>query len=166
MENIRQLFVSAGGATLSGVCIIGILSLLQVSKIQINPWDALRRWVGQFFGAEHTQKITLLEKNLEEIKALLESHIRISDERNANRDRRQILAFERELQWNVQHTKEDFEDVLETIARYEEYCATHPEYKNNIAKHAISHIDSVYDERLKKRDFAKVSQGGKENAGQ
>lgn len=82
-------------------------------------------------------------------------HIEDSDRRDADRARRRILAFERELQWDVKHSGEEFQDALETIRQYETYCAEHPQYRNHITGYAAAHIQETYQERLRKHDFLK-----------
>ena len=60
MEIIRELLLNAGGAVTAGAVVVAALSLLQVSKIQINPWDTIRRWIGGKFGAEQAADIAVL----------------------------------------------------------------------------------------------------------
>lgn len=89
----------------------------------------------------------------QETRDRLDEHIRMDDERDADSHRQRILQFNNELLRDIPHTKEDFTEVLAEIDTYERYCATHPNYKNNRAVHAIAHISKVYDERLEKHDF-------------
>ena len=53
----------------------------------------------------------------------------------------------------IPHTREEFIEVLTEIDYYERFCATHPDYKNNRAVHAIDNIGRVYNERMKEHDF-------------
>lgn len=151
----QNLFFSAGGGVMAFavLCAFGfLLSRIEVSKIKLNPWSAIRRWTGDFFGAEHMKEIAALKSELENIKQLLEAHVQESDRRNADNCRRRILSFERELGWNVQHTREDFEDIMAIVFQYENYCREHEAYKNHIAEHAIAHIGEEYDALLRKKE--------------
>ena len=157
METVKKIFESAGGAwvALGSFALLGwFLSKIEVSKIKINPWATIRKWIGDTFGKEHGEQITALETRLQAIEELLTRHIHNSDRRDAERSRRRILEFEREIQWDIKHSKEEFEDMLETIRQYESYCTEHPDFKNHVAVEAIAHIHEVYRERLRKRDFA------------
>ena len=53
----------------------------------------------------------------------------------------------------IQHTREDFIEILAVIDDYESYCRDHKEYKNNRAVCAIENIKRVYMDRLQKHDF-------------
>lgn len=169
MNAFQKIFDSVSGAWIgaaSFVLVGFLLSRIDVAKIKINPWSAIRKAVGDFFVKEQIDRIDKFETEIKVVKEnvqkavdLLQTHVRDSNRRNAERARRHILAFEREIQWDVKHSKEEFEDVLETVQRYEDYCAAHPDFKNHVAGEATNHIKEVYRERLRKHDFA--PQGGK-----
>ena len=129
----------------SGLLIV-ILSLLEVSKIKINPWSALAKGIGRAINSEIITKIESLQNQLD-------SHIQRYETHNANECRTRILHFDNEILRDIPHTKEEFIEVMAEIDGYEEYCATHPQYKNNRAIHAIENINRTYNERLKKHDF-------------
>ena len=93
-----------------------------------------------------------MEEAQAETRRLLDEHIRVDDERNADLHRTYILRFNMELRRGIQHTDEDFNEILYNIKCYEQYCKDHPEYQNNRAVHAIKHIENVYDERMDRTD--------------
>ena len=84
----------------------------------------------------------------------LEEHIQVDDERNANLLRTQILRFNDELIDDKHHTREHFIEILAIIDAYEDYCRSHPDYKNNRCICAVANIKRVYNERLQKHDFS------------
>ena len=137
---LQELLLGGGGL------LAAALTLLQISPIKVDPWSALAKALGRAVNAD-------LLRELSATKAALEEHIRLDDERNADAHRAKILAFNTELLRGIDHTREDFIEVLAEIDQYESYCRSHPEYKNNRAKHAISNIGRVYDDRLAKHDF-------------
>lgn len=51
------------------------------------------------------------------------------------------------------HTREHFIEILAVIDAYEDYCRSHPDYKNNRCICAVANIKRVYNERLQKHDF-------------
>lgn len=89
----------------------------------------------------------------------------MDDRRTADSRRAQILHFNNELLRPIDHTKEEFVEVLAKIDDYERYCEEHPEYPNNRAVLAIENIREVYKERLKKRDFLQESHAKDEEEG-
>ena len=129
----------------SGITVI-LMTLLEVSKIPINPWSTLAKWIGRALNAD-------LMAEIKELKNRLDEHIQTDDERNADLLRTQILRFNDELVHDTKHTKEHFDEILSIIHDYETYCRTHEDYPNNTGAHAISNISRVYDERLEKHDF-------------
>lgn len=129
-----------------GILTVVVLSLLEVSKININPWSALFRTVGRAMNREVLAEVKELKKQIEE-------HIRVDDERDADGHRSQILHFNVELIQEVPHTREDFIEILSVIDSYESYCRSHKEYKNNRAGCAIENIKRCYNDRLAKHDF-------------
>lgn len=100
---------------------------------------------------EETNRKILSE--LEDIKGTLREHIRVDDDRNADRSREYILRFNMELVREIKHTREDFIEALSKINEYEEYCTAHKDYRNNRAVLAIENIKRVYADRLEKHDF-------------
>lgn len=129
----------------SGITVI-LMTLLEVSKIPINPWSTLAKWIGRALNAD-------LMAEIKELKNRLDEHIQTDDERNADLLRTQILRFNDELVHDTKHTKEHFDEILSIIHDYETYCRTREDYPNNKCAHAISNISRVYDERLEKHDF-------------
>ena len=134
-------FLLGGGGLL---CLL--FGLVEIAPVKWNPWSALAKALGRAVNAD-------LLKELSATKAALEEHIRLDDERNADGHRAKILAFNTELLRGIDHTREDFIEVLAEIDQYEAYCRAHPDYKNNRARHAVANIGRVYDDRLAKHDF-------------
>ena len=138
--SISELLAGGGGL------VFILFSLVEIAPVKWNPWSALAKALGRAVNAD-------LLKELSATKAALEKHIQIDDERNADGHRAKILAFNTELLRGIDHTREDFIEVLAEIDQYESYCRSHPDYKNNRAKYAIANIGRVYNDRLKKHDF-------------
>ena len=154
--SIQEILTVLGvqGTVTLGVGVLVILSMLvEVSKIKINPWTKLAKWIGEKVNAEVLEELSSVKKELGDTKETLEGHITMDDERNADMHRAYILRFNTELLRNMRHTEEDFNEVLYNIDCYEQYCEEHPKYENNRAVMAIENIREVYKERMKKRDF-------------
>lgn len=142
-----------------GGCLIVLMTLVQVAPIKINPWSSIKNALsavghalGKVFNGAVIEKLDKMEAMQSETRKRLDEHIRVDDERNADLHRSYILRFNMELRRGMQHTDEDFNEVLYNIKCYERYCKDHPEYQNNRAVHAIRHIENVYDERMENGD--------------
>ena len=116
----------------------GILTFLQ---FLISRWDKKHDRL-----AEVKKAIDGLEEKILQLSQK-------SDERDAENRRVRILRFEDELQAEKRHSKESFDQVMQDITEYENYCRAHPDFKNHQTKATIEHIDKVYHDRLEKRDF-------------
>ena len=139
---------------------LGLPTLIQLSPLKINPWTLLGKalkWLWRGFcrslNADVLDKLDALEKEEKSTKVTLEAHIKIDDEREADKVRASILHFNNELLRSIPHTKEEFVEILAKIDWYNDFCETHKEYRNSRAVHAIANIERVYDERMKKHDF-------------
>lgn len=141
-----------------GVGILLVLSMLvEVSKIKLNPWSALARWLGKRANAEVLAELSYVKAELEKTKETLEAHVTLDDRRTADAHRARILHFNNELLRDIPHTKEEFIEILAEIDAYEKYCRENPDYPNNRARLAIETIQEVYKERLKKHNFLQES---------
>ena len=134
--------------------LFALLTILQISPIKINPWSALARSIGRALNKDVLDRLTTLEVEQKEIKSELAAQKALSDKREANGWRAEILRFNLELVKHTKHTREDYIEILDIIDKYETYCEIHKEYENNRAVHAIVNIERCYDDRLKNNDFA------------
>ena len=66
------------------------------------------------------------------------------DRENADEARRSILSFDDELRRNMDHSEESFNQVLQDIKYYRNFCRTHEDYENDKATSAIAHIRETY----------------------
>ena len=118
------------------------MSLIEISKIKINPWSAIGRLIGKFLG------ITGLSKKFD----ALEEKV---DENQAKTIRVRILRFGDELNEGRYHSKDSWDQCMDDIDAYETYVDKHPFFKNGITVATVQHIRAEYAERLEKRDWDK-----------
>lgn len=142
--SIQEILTGGGGV------LVVIMTLVQFAPVKVNPWSWLGRMIGRAINAD-------VSKRLDEIEKKLDGHITMDDRRMAESHRARILHFNNELLRDIDHTHEEFREVLSEIDDYEAYCDEHPDYPNNRAVLAIENIREVYKERLKKRDFLQES---------
>lgn len=133
--------------------ILGGMTLLQVAPIKIDPWSWIAQQVGRAINGEVLKELENVKAGQRETQAKLDNHVRLDDERNADTHRTRILQFNTELLRGIEHTREDFIEILSVIDLYERYCHEHPEYQNNRAVHAIANIGRIYDDLQRKRAF-------------
>lgn len=137
---------------------IGIASLVEISPIKINPWTWLSKAVAHAMGISELRKdmakmrndINELDRKIDELKIEEENKRELRDALSA---RRRILKFNDELLQGIRHSKEMFNNILEDITDYENYCHTHPNFINQRAVMAESNIKKVYQQCMDQHDF-------------
>lgn len=134
---------------------IGVLlaMVVEIAPIKINPLSWVLQWIGRAINSEVLGEVKDIRRAQTDTRKVLDEHIRVDDERNADLHRTRILQFNKELLRNLPHTREDFIEVLAEIDHYDRYCREHPDYENHRAVRAIANIERVYDKRLQKHDF-------------
>lgn len=77
------------------------------------------------------------------------------DERNAKAARIRILHFGDELLHSPdqRHSKEHFDEILQSITEYNQYCKDHPNFKNHMTEATTKHILKTYDKCLEENAF-------------
>ena len=157
MEEILNFCLNHLGSVMAGGSglVVAIMSVIQVSKIEINPQSWIATQLGNALNAGVIKEIKEIKTEQEETKKKLDEHIEESEERKTDTYRSRILRFNNELVRKLGHTEEDYNEILEIIDRYEDYCGTHPGYKNNKCAHAIKNVERMYDEMLRINGFLK-----------
>lgn len=94
-----------------------------------------------------------VQAELAGVKAALKSLEERIEQSDAVSSRTHILRFDDELLSKVKHSKEYFRQILEDIDVYEEYCGSHPDFKNGYTVAAVEHIRTVYNQCLEENSF-------------
>ena len=135
-----------------GVLII-LAGMIKIPKIQLNLWNWIGRTVGRSINREMMEQFGTLEEEVKGIKQEVDTLKKEEELERVRQARQRILRFNDEILFNKRHSKEHFDEVLDDIDIYEDYCATHEDYENNKAVLAISTIREVYKECLRDHDF-------------
>ena len=75
------------------------------------------------------------------------------DKNQAETYRTRILRFNGEIKRGVHHDEEEFNDAIEAINGYEDFCKRNPNYPNNKAVLAIKNIKHAYEKAYENNDF-------------
>lgn len=138
--SLKEILMGGSGA------LVVLATLLEVSKIKINPWSSLFRFIGRCINAELIAKVDSMEAKMEK-----------SDEAREKKDavdiRNRILLFGDEARRGVKHSEEHFNQVLEDITDYELYCSKHPDFPNEKAVITCRRIKEIYEKCLREKDF-------------
>lgn len=152
--------------TVLGVIAIALSGVVQVSKVQLNPWSA----VGRLLLIPVTKiRDMMIAPLLNEFVALNTRVIRLSEEIEAlnqeqmntkKRDRektkstlrRSILRFGDECRIRQKHSKEMFDNALTDISDYERLVNLTSD-PNGVLTGAIEIINEAYSKCLRDNDF-------------
>lgn len=131
----------------------GVLSIIEVSKIKLNPWSAILAWLGDKLMGNLKTEVTEMKKQMgdvrDDVQELRQEHR--EDEAKAARDR--ILRFGDEVYQGVHHSKEYFDHILADISAYNRYCECHKDFQNEMTVLTAQHIEETYKKCLKEHRF-------------
>jgi len=126
--------------------IVALSAIIQISPIKLNPWSWIAKKVGKAVNQEVIDKVDKMEIDLKNMRAKM-------DENNAKNARTKILRFGDELMHGVKHSKDSFDDILNTITEYDRYCLEHKDFKNRVTESTVRHIQGVYDKCMEGHSF-------------
>ena len=128
------------------LALMGGMTLLQLTPIKVDPWTWLARKVGRAVNGELLDRMEKLEATVK----LMEEK---SSEQAAKSTRIRILRFGDEILHGIHHSKEHFNQILQDITEYEQYCREHPNFKNNMTVLTTKHIMEVYSACFEDNNF-------------
>ena len=123
---------------------IGILTAcapVLVALVGIIPTIVSNRKKTQKSIAESNEQI---ESRVSKIQSTLDAHIREDEDEKARNQRYRILRFYDEMCEGRKHSESHFEDILDDIDNYEQYCASHSGFRNSRGKVAMEAIKATY----------------------
>lgn len=147
LNDIAILVRDNGGIIAVGLAII--MSLVEVSPIKINPWS----WIGNVLNKGIIDRLDKQAKDMDNMQQQITNIQKEVNENSATSSRYRILRFDDELLHGMRHTKEHFDQILVDIDIYEKFCIRNPDFKNNLAVMAISHIKGVYQKCSAENSF-------------
>ena len=102
------------------------------------------------------------EESIKNLQTTLDSHIKENENEKARNQRYRILRFYDEICEGRRHSESHFEDILDDISDYEQYCQKHPDFKNSRGAIAMKEIEETYKIVKKKGTFLTFEEKGKE----
>ena len=144
METSTDIITKIAQYILLGV--VGVGTVLEVSKIKINPWSWLFKRIGKVVNEELITRVDNLEKSVKD----LEMH---DAENGAVNWRMQILRFADDYRTGRRYTKEHWDEMLAIIDKYEAFCESHPSFPNERTILTIKYLKHTYTQLLKDNSF-------------
>lgn len=154
LSDIISLATLKSTLSTGGIIFVVIASLLQISKININPWDAILSWVGDRINKKLTKRLDEMEAKIDGVEVKLDGHITESELKDIQDTRRDILEFANACMNGRKHTKEQFDFVLKECDDYEVYIES-KNIKNGVVTSAIKEIRRLYEKCMQEKSFLK-----------
>ena len=155
--NLKEIFDNLNLGNLSIICFLA-LSLIEISPIKVNPWSMLIKWIARLLGISDLKtEIVQVRDRMDELEKKIDNMQISNDEKNQLKEalaaRRRILRFNDELLLKIKHSKEMFNDILKDITDYDNYCRTHPDFKNKKAVFAEENVARAYQDCMENNSF-------------
>ncbi len=90
------------------------------------------------------------DESIKQLQDTLNRHIKEDEDERARNQRYRILRFYDEICEGRKHSENHFEDILDDISDYEQYCAKHTDFRNSRGKIAMEEIQETY-KRIKNK---------------
>ena len=149
MEDFNNIVSTASGLTIIG----GLIALL------VKP---IREWIsGKLDRKDRSreefrnlnERMDALDGKIEDVRSDIQNVRDDSERDKAERSRTQILRFCDEIYEGRLHTKEHFDEILDVMSFYNDYCDQHPLFLNERTKHAQRIIKDTYHDCMVKKTF-------------
>ena len=138
---------------LAGAGTVVFTTLIEKSKSKYKPWSWLAQRFGKAINNEMLVKLDKLEKKIDELEKIDKQQDEERAKENALEARRRILRFADKCRRYEKHSEECFNNVLEDISTYKDYCQQHPFFENEKAAISISIVENAYKRCYENDDF-------------
>ena len=85
-----------------------------------------------------------MENRMDKLQSSFDSHVKDYEATKASAQRYRILRFYDEVCEGRKHSESHFEDILDDIDSYEQYCDHHHEFRNSRGHLAMQYIRNTY----------------------
>ena len=130
-----------------------LATVVEITTIKINPWSLLFSAVGKAINKDNAEKLDKLGKDIETLHDQNKTITETLERKDAEDARNHILRFGDEIKNKVRHSEEYFNQILDDITKYEQYCESHKDFKNARTVATVQIINEVYQKCLKEKDF-------------
>lgn len=140
---------------LLGVIVLGLgglSTLFEVSKIQINPWSSLFKWIGKKMNAEVMDEIKDLKKSEEEIRKEQEKIKRQQAIDTADTIKAEVFSFYNECKRGLKHSEAEFNHIAQQNKKYLAIIEITKE-PNGVYEMEYEYIMEIFKKAMAENDF-------------
>lgn len=138
---------------LTGAGASTIATVVQKCSSKYKPWSWLAQSLGKAINKEMIDKLDTVQTKIVELEEMDKAQNEERYKENALEARRRILRFADECRRKEKHSEEYWNNILEDITAYKDYCEEHPKFENEKAVIAMSLIEGIYKQCYETNDF-------------
>jgi len=127
------------------VTAFGVITLIQIVPIRIDPWTYLLKWVGGVINGGVKAQIIDLDRKIDLTR-------KMAEEDRAEDMRWDIREFTDSCKHGERHSKEEWRHIIAQLDRYENYVEKY-NISNGVIKEETKYLRGLYAERNNKNDF-------------
>lgn len=134
------------------VALGGLGTIVEVTKIKINPWSSLFKWIGKKMNEEVMEEIKDLKKSDEEIckkQAEIERQQAID---TADTIKAEVFSFYNECKRGLKHSEAEFNHIAQQNKKYLAIIEVTKE-PNGVYEAEYEYIMEIFKEAMAKNDF-------------
>lgn len=139
----------------SSLIFIGVIlcTFVQISPIQINPWDVMLGWIGERFNSGMNKKMDGISDRVNKLEKRFDEQVKDNKGEKVKKQRKYLIEFVDEGVNGKRHTKESFENAIRACDEYEKFVKIN-KIENGVITSTIHAIRTKYEEHLLNADFA------------
>ena len=115
----------------AALLLVIVMSLIEISPLKVNPWDNILGWLGKKTNGKLQEELKELKKQVQDM--WVATH------------RQSVLTFAREARAGVDHSSDEWTNILNIIADYEQFV-NEKHISNGIVKADSEYIRDLYQE--------------------
>lgn len=153
LDNVVATLEMQDLAWIFGVAITCLVTIVQKVSKKYKPWSWLAEQFGRAINKEMLEKMDVISNKIEELEIADKKQDAERDRQLAVDARRRILSVADEIRKKIRHSEEYFNDALDDVSYYRNYCKTHPDFENSKAVISSKIIEEAYRQCLLEDDF-------------
>lgn len=152
-ENVMALLNANDVIFISGVVACAFMTIVQKASTKYKPWTWLAEQFGKAANKEMIDRLDKIEDKVNDLEKSDSEQDKKAEVQEVKSARRRILRCSDEIRKKDRHSEEYFNDVLDDITFYKQYCKSHPEFENEKAVLAIKLVETTYEKCISDDDF-------------
>lgn len=127
-------------------------TFIEVSKIKINPWSSLLKWIGNKMMADVKEDVKEIKKEQEEIKKKQEELEKQRASDAADVIKAEVFAFYNECKRKMKHSEAEFNHIIRQNKKYQALIEITKE-PNGVYEAEYEYIIEIYKQARSENDF-------------